>query len=343
MTYLSHPWARGVAASLATAALCFPANAANGPAPRLIELQPHNGLLRAAIAPGKGAEMSSLELRWKGQWVELLYRGRDFAPTDDFEGRAPILWPATGRNQTKAGQSGWTWQGTDYPLRIHGFARDNNWRIISTRTTGASPHVDLELVDDAQTRAVYPFGFRMRLRYQIRGSQLTILHKLRAASDNGGAMPFSIGNHMAFIAGLTPGASGAQTRLFADARRVSLLNPDSSPAGKFEAIDLSKGKSLAALGKRKAVSLIDFPAHRAQVRMTNADGLSLTVSHAATRYPHETPILFNLWGDLDKGFFSPEPWVGKQNSLERQDGVILLKPGEHFEWRIEVRLDLPRK
>ena len=47
-------------------------------------------------------------------------------------------------------------------------------------------------------------------------------------------------------------------------------------------------------------------------------------------------ILFNVWGDVRDGFFSPEPWVGLQNSLVQRQGLVYLDPGDDFLWDVRV-------
>ena len=68
-------------------------------------------------------------------------------------------------------------------------------------------------------------------------------------------------------------------------------------------------------------------------------GLTIRMSHRASEVPNAPVILFNLWGDAAGGFFSPEPWVGLQNSLVMQKGLVRLPPGGGFDWtiRIEIR------
>lgn len=62
----------------------------------------------------------------------------------------------------------------------------------------------------------------------------------------------------------------------------------------------------------------------------------MTLSHTESRSPAGQPVLFNLWADVQDGFFAPEPWVGKQDSLATGDGVITLAPGQDFRWAISV-------
>ncbi|HZG32064.1 MAG TPA: hypothetical protein VEZ59_02250, partial [Sphingopyxis sp.] len=65
-------------------------------APRdLIEMESPESPLRLTIAPSQGGELVSIRLARRGGKEELLYRGGNFCPANGFEGKAPILWPAT--------------------------------------------------------------------------------------------------------------------------------------------------------------------------------------------------------------------------------------------------------
>jgi hypothetical protein len=73
--------------------------------------------------------------------------------------------------------------------------------------------------------------------------------------------------------------------------------------------------------------------------LEDRSGFAITVSHSEDRRPSGTPVLFNLWGDIAAGYFAPEAWVGKQDSLATGDGTIALAPGGTFRWTIAVRLE----
>ncbi len=77
--------------------------------------------------------------------------------------------------------------------------------------------------------------------------------------------------------------------------------------------------------------------------MTDPAGLSVTLRHKATSLPEEPFLLFNLWGDAKNGHFSPEPWVGIQNSLNLEGRAIRLVPGARWVWElsVEIRARLP--
>jgi hypothetical protein len=74
------------------------------------------------------------------------------------------------------------------------------------------------------------------------------------------------------------------------------------------------------------------------VILRDPQGLSLRISHHASQVPPDPVALFNLWGDPAAGFFSPEPWVGLQNSLASGKGLIRIQPGREFTWMIRVAI-----
>src|SRR6185503_2890526 len=99
------------------------------PGRQLIVLQDNDGGLEASICPSQGGELSSLRLRRKGKWVELLYRAADYSPSEGWRGKAPLLWPATGRSLHPPQGAGYLWKDRFYPMADHGFIRDLPWRV----------------------------------------------------------------------------------------------------------------------------------------------------------------------------------------------------------------------
>ena len=303
----------------------------------LVTLESPDSPLVAVIAPGRGGEMVSLSLHNGGEPRELLYRGGNFCEADGFDGKAPVLWPATGRTYLPdtPGQKprrGWLWEGTTYDMPVHGFARDLPWRVVDRKRGGAEASVTLELVDTPETRKRYPFGFAFQLRYVLRGSAISVEHHIRADHDNRGAMPFALGNHIAFA--LPP--SGVT--LTTPAARRLLLDGQARPTGQSEAIGPLTAASLAAFSAGPAVPLAGYGA-RPAARLDFADGLSIAVEHGGSTPASGDPVGFNMWGDIRKGFFSPEPWWGKQNALATGDGVVRLEPGARFEWAFKVSIN----
>jgi galactose mutarotase-like enzyme len=186
-------------------------------------------------------------------------------------------------------------------MPVHGFARDLPWRVIDQQQSEAETSITLELVDNESTRKRYPFGFTFRIRYALSGSTLSVRHHVRAARGNAGAMPFSQGNHIAFA---LP-ASGAT--LTTPTTRRLLLDAQARPTGRSEPVAPLVRTELASFRTGPSVPLAGY-GKRPWARFDFSDGVSIEVNHRESIQPDGDPVQFNMWGDPEKGFFSPEPW-----------------------------------
>jgi galactose mutarotase-like enzyme len=92
---------------------------------------------------------------------------------------------------------------------------------------------------------------------------------------------------------------------------------------------------------KQAVTLGGYP-KGIWMTLTDPAGLAVLLEHTPSAIPQEA-CLFNMWVDAEAGYFSPEPWVGMQNSFVSGDGLIKLKPGGEWRWRLKLSyLDLTR-
>jgi galactose mutarotase-like enzyme len=309
-----------------------------------VRLRAPGGELQAHIAPAHGADLAGLEVLRAGRWLELLYRGMDYGPTGGWTGKAPILWPAVGRNfpgtaasGANAGALGWVLHGRIYPLPIHGFARDLAWRIVRRGACGGSVYLALSLRDNDRTRGMYPFGFTLTTEYRIWRDTLYIRQAVHARRSNAQPMPFSIGNHITFRIPLLPGDDPRQTTISTPATRQVVTDGSGRPTGEVLPVSYASPRLLSSLAPLTPVSLSGYAEEEEWVRLQDGSGFAVAVAHAEDRRPGGTPVLFNLWGDVAHGYFATEPWVGKQNSLATGDGTIALKPGDTYRWTIAVR------
>ncbi|MBU2326448.1 MAG: aldose 1-epimerase family protein [Alphaproteobacteria bacterium] len=135
-----------------------------------------------------GAEMQSLKTADGRNW---LWNG-DAAW---WTGRSPILFPIVG----KAPGDMLAVNGTTYPMAQHGIARRREFTLVE-QNTSACCH---ELASTSETRAVYPFDFRLTLEHRLDGRKLSVTATVENTGDM--PLPFGIGFHPAFLWPL-PGA-----------------------------------------------------------------------------------------------------------------------------------------
>ena len=136
----------------------------------------------------QGAELCQLRT---SDGLDLLWTGDPAF----WERQAPVLFPVVGA--LKDGRL--LHQGRVYPMPKHGFARNREFRM----TRQSAHHCTLVLEDDADTRAMYPFQFRLELAFRVEGSELQVQYTLQNPGDT--ALPASFGAHPAFRWPLLPG------------------------------------------------------------------------------------------------------------------------------------------
>jgi galactose mutarotase-like enzyme len=281
-----------------------------------------NDALSAEINPF-GAELHSLR---DADGRDLLWDGEPAI----WNGRAPILFPIVGAVAGGVIRV----DGREYPMAKHGFARRKTWQIVGQTADTAT----FRLVPDDETRAAYPFDFRLDLRFAIQGTSLSMTATLSNPGDI--VLPASFGFHPALRWPL-PGGAARDTHhlVFAEAepapiRRIDkdgLLRPAPEPSP-VEGRDLIVRDALF----EDDAMIFDTLASRS-LRFGAPGGMVLDVA-----FP-DMPLL-GIWTKPGAPYLCIEPWQGVADpegfSGEFRDkpGVIAVPAGEDyiFAMRIDI-------
>ncbi|MBE3577623.1 MAG: hypothetical protein IMX00_08015 [Limnochordales bacterium] len=330
----------------------------------LIRMTHNGGQLEATVAPAFGGEVSSL--RWNGQ--ELLYRANQFdaPPSGGWRGRAPLLWPAVGRNfgprryqevvaqGADPSEGSFLYKGKEWPIPIHGFAARQIWQVVDTGVTFDSAFVRLRLDSHPRTRQMYPFDFRLEVEHRLTAGRLRSAYRLSALTDG---LFASFGNHITLALPGGPEAFDATSlRLSADDPHLLELVPPGLTTGRIAAArpDLADGSarlSDTALLDAVTAGFTSAPAHLELHHpllppLSIAQWGSRLVLPAASPGVEEVKLPLNpqhfhfvLWGNRELQFFCPEPWYGLPDSLNTREGVVILGAGETAEWVMEIRIN----
>lgn len=145
-----------------------------------------NGSLAVRIAP-KGAEMQSIVC----DGIERLWCGDPAV----WGRHAPLLFPLIGRLR----DGYYELDGRRIDAPTHGFCRD---RVFSVERLDDAT-VRFATCDDEETRAVFPFAFRLSVAYALEGSSVVKTHCIENRGDV--PLPFEIGGHEAYATCLLPG------------------------------------------------------------------------------------------------------------------------------------------
>jgi galactose mutarotase-like enzyme len=249
------------------------------------------------VVPERGAIIT----RWRVQGQEILYLDTErFAnPELSVRGGIPILFPICGNLP----ENSYTYNGKQYILKQHGFARDLPWQVTDQVSQNAASFT-LTLNSNEQTRAVYPFDFQISFSYKIQGNSLEIQQQYTNLSLE--AMPFSFGFHPYF---LIQDKTQLEFEIPASEYQDQRSKETHSFDGKFDFNQDEIDVAFKQLGSQSA-SVSD-----------NSRKLKLTL---------ESDNIFStlvFWTLKGKDFYCLEPWSAPRNAINTGEHLTILQPG----------------
>ena len=134
----------------------------------------------------QGAEMTHLIV--KNPEREFLYQ-----PTETgWNRQAPHLFPIVG----KLIDNQYVYKQKTYTMGQHGFLRDKDLTLIEKSDT----HLLFQFMSNQATRKVYPFDFKIWIKYQLLKKGVKITYTIENFGDE--SMFFSVGSHPGFLLNL---------------------------------------------------------------------------------------------------------------------------------------------
>ena len=275
-----------------------------------------------------GAELTSFQDLASGR--EYLWQ----ADAAQWARHAPLLFPIVG----KLPDDTYLYNGQPYKLPQHGFARDQEFTVIHQDAASLT----FQLMASAATKAEFPFEFELRVRYELRGSVLTVGWHVRNPAAAGHDLLFSIGAHPAFNCPLGSGERFEDYAFHFDhpvtlARQLlrgGLRSGETAPVLENQAaLPLSY-----ELFKDDALVFSHFDFTRLTLQKADRTGPFVRMQFAGFPY-------LGLW---TKGpganFVCIEPWhgvaspVGEPQELSDKEGILTLGPSQMFDasYTIEI-------
>lgn len=265
-----------------------------------------------------GAELSSL----KGDdGTEYMWQ----ADPQVWARHAPVLFPIVGALKDDEYQ----YQGQTYHMTRHGFARDRDFEVLRQEDNA----VELVLTDTAESRAKFPFAFRLVLSYRLAGNSLEVGYSVNNPSHDD-ELYFSIGAHPAFSLPLdAESAYDDYTLTFDPAETRTHIPLDGKYADYAQRDEQEVGQQALSHELFKDDALI-YELNGEETTMSlksskGGHGVALTVSDA--------PYV-GIWSNypVPGNFCCIEPWWGiadapdASGELTEKRGINRLAPGGTF-------------
>ena len=249
--------------------------------------------------------------------------------------RTPILFPFVG--QVRGGA--YRHKGISYPMGQHGFARDQEFELLS-RTENSLSFV---LRENEQTLAVYPFRFELVVTYTLDGDTAAVDWKVRNTGEE--TLYFSIGGHPAFLCPLHETESwsddAVEIRKGGEPLDDIVIRPieDGGNVGDgTKKIPLKAGRITPTTELFAGDALILEDRQADEISLVNKKG----DPYLTVRF--DTPLV-GIWSPVGKQapFICIEPWCGRTDSVRFAGGLSkreygnALEPGEEFLNRYTVQ------
>ncbi|MES2516779.1 MAG: aldose 1-epimerase family protein [Bacteroidota bacterium] len=280
--------------------------------------------ITAKINP-KGAELVSL-FNHEDQ-TEYIWRA-----DPDFWGKSsPVLFPIVGSLK----QNMYRFEGQEYTLPRHGFARD---REFTVEKSGESNVIFL-LTHDENTLKVFPFPFEFRLIYTLENSTLNVTYSVKNIGDR--EMYFSVGGHPAFAVPLAGNTNY-------DEYYLEFNKTETFKRWGLTSDGLIDTQPFDFLMNTNTLPLTKELFYDDAIVFKNLESTSVTLKsdnvNQQLKFDFEGFHFLGIWAAKNANFVCIEPWCGiadaanHNQELTEKEGIISLSSNEIFEktWRVAV-------
>lgn len=273
-----------------------------------------------------GAELKKLILKKNNK--NYLWHG----DSEYWGRRAPVLFPIVGRLKDNK----YIYQGKEYKMTQHGFARDKDFKLIEEKDNLL--RYRLEAGDS--TLEIYPFHFILDIIYKIERNKLSIKYHVKNGNEE--EMYFSIGAHPAFYWPLTEEEEKEDYYLEFEKKEEAvrylldkgLLNHETE-----KIINDSKILELQAdTFKDDALVFKDLKSEAVTLKSRNSER---KIKMEFKSFPY-----LGIWSQsAEAPFICIEPWQGIADSvdssgkLEEKEGINKLEAAEEFSSEYSILID----
>ena len=284
-----------------------------------------NERLSVTIA-AHGAELSSIYDKANDR--ELVWQ----ADPAFWNRHAPVLFPNVGKYYG----GHFTYNGTDYTMGKHGFARDTEFE----QAASGENFVTYRLCADEESKKVYPFDFVLEITHRLNGNRLTVEWNVKNTDNK--EMYFTIGGHPAFNVNVLPDT---------DFEDYSLVFKEGTEKLSYVLLDAESG---TAIGDKVYELELTDSKYALKKDMFDKDALVFDggqIEWAALALPDGKPYIaleskgfpnFGIWSKPGAPYVCLEPWCGRcdnkgfEGEISEKPGIIALKAGETFKKSYDI-------
>jgi galactose mutarotase-like enzyme len=282
-----------------------------------------NDFIKAGFST-KGAELQQLLHIESGE--NYLWNGNA-----EFWGKySPVLFPIVGGLK----ENTYRYNEESYKLSRHGFARDNEFSVEKQ----TSNELLFVFCGTSDTQAVYPFEFKLGIRYTLEKASLSCSYEVLNTGEK--ELLFSVGGHPAFAVHTSEELSYSDYYLQFDKDTSIEYHQIENDliSNNTKVLELDNGK----LGLQHQLFYNDALVFKT----LKSEKITLANNKNSNRLDfefHNFPY-FGIWAAKDADFVCLEPWcgiadvIGHDSALENKEGIVKLSQNQLFTrtWSVTI-------
>lgn len=242
---------------------------------------------------------------------------------------APICFPITGRVHDDT----YTFEGKQYHLTVHGFARESEFSLIES----SDEQLTYELTYSDKTLKVYPFKFSLRLIYTLLANGVKVSYIVKNLDEK--KLFFNIGLHTAYNCPIL------NTENFQDYEII--FSKRETADRYFLENGIDAGKTEPMLQNENTIALSKELFSRDILLFKNLKSKSLKIkskkSDVAVKISYNNFANVGIWTKPQGApFVCIEPWNGwadvkdKYVDFDQKEGICTLDVGKTFECSYQI-------
>ncbi len=258
-----------------------------------------------------GAQLHSVKSKDNG--IEYIWQGNP----DIWYGQAPVLFPVIGQLHNDK----FLYNGAEYPLAKHGFARKTLFQAADIEGARAV----FLLKSSETTKAMFPFDFELEVCFELVGRAIKVTHTV--SNTDSKTMFFSLGAHPGFNCEIGDYLEFEESE---EGAVVEKIDKENIIIGNKFPVDLVDGKKLyltSDLFKADALIFSDL----------NSSVVTLHAKDRTVRFDFGDAPFLGIWAKPNAPYVCIEPWYGVNDDRIRYDdisqkrGIQSIEPNESFD------------
>ncbi len=271
-----------------------------------------------------GAAMTSIKAT-RGD--EYLWEGNPAV----WSGQAPNLFPVIG----KVNNETYSWNGKQYHLKKHGFARTSEFTCLKQ----SGNEITYRLGSSDETLIRYPFEFDFDISFSLEENVLRVSYNISNRSQT--VMPFSVGGHPALACNWTEGDAISDYYLEFD-------QVETCPYVQFNGVALSREEHPLLENSNTldlTETIFDLDALVFEKLKSQAITLRSRKSDKQVRVEFPGFTYIGIWSKPKAPYVCIEPWYGVDDYVDssgdimEKDGIEMIEPGDFFQCEYRIVID----